>query len=55
MSMIAWIFAIARLLGRSACRVTFHKEQFGTVKMVRSTISRLPGSAGPLVSFLRTT
>lgn len=49
------ILAIARLLGRSARRIPFHKEQFGSVQIWAVQSASLPGSAGPLVSFLRTT
>lgn len=45
------IFAIARLLGGTARRIPFDKEQLGPIKILRGTVRQFPGNAGPLVSF----
>ena len=52
------IFTIARLLGRSACRVPFHQEQLGAVEILGGTVRQLArqrGAAGQLFThhFLR--
>ena len=52
------ILAIARLLGRSARRIPFHKEQFGSVQILGGTVRQLTGqrrTAGQLFThhFLR--
>ncbi len=36
------IFAIARLLGGTACRIPFHKEQLGPIKILRGTVRQFP-------------
>lgn len=49
------ILAIARLLGRSARRIPFHKEQFGSVQILGGTVRQLTGQRRTAGQLLRTT